>query len=72
MIVPEGSWVEEARGHPRKLVALVVGLVLVGSGHQLLLWLGLALSSVAVGQLAAYWGDETDSSVERRAAAEGE
>lgn|GEM_PF-5655104 len=67
MIVPEGSWVTEARGHPRKLGALVVGLGLVGIGGPMLWWLGLALSSLAVGQLVAYWGDETDPAVDRRA-----
>ncbi|WP_058997759.1 hypothetical protein, partial [Haloarcula sp. CBA1127] len=66
-VVPEGSWVEEVRGHPRKLVALVVGLGLVAAGSQVLLWPGLVLSSLAVGQLVAYWGDETDPTVERRA-----
>ncbi|AUG49508.1 hypothetical protein BVU17_18140 (plasmid) [Haloarcula taiwanensis] len=68
MIVPEGSWVAEARGHPRKLASLVVGLGLVGIGGPMLWWLGLALSSLAVGQLVAYWGDETDPAVDRRAA----
>jgi hypothetical protein len=66
VIAPEGSWVEEARGHPRKLLALAVGLGLLATGHQLLLWPGIVLSSLAVGQLVAYWGDETDSSVDRR------
>lgn len=66
-IVPEGSWVEEARGHPRKLVVLVVGLGLLATGIQVLLWPGLALASLAIGQLVAYWGDETDSSVDRGA-----
>lgn len=67
MIVPEGSWLEEVRGHPRKLVTLVVGLALVGIGGSVVWWLGLVLSSLAVGQLVAYWGDATDSSVDRRA-----
>jgi hypothetical protein len=67
-VVPEGSWVEEACGHPRKLVALVVGLGLLATGTQLLLWPGVALSSLAVGQLVAYWGDETNPAIDRRAA----
>jgi hypothetical protein len=67
VIVPERWWVEEARGHPRTLVALVVGLGLFATGNQLLLWPGVALSSLAVGQLVVYWGDETDASVDRRA-----
>jgi len=67
-VVPEGSWVEEVRGHPRKLVALVVGLGLLATGTQLLLWPGVALSSLAVGQLVAYWGDETNPAVDRRSA----
>lgn len=65
MIVPEGSWVEEARGHPRKLVGLVVGLVLIGVGSPVLWSIGIVLSSLAIGQLTAYWGDETDSCVDR-------
>jgi hypothetical protein len=49
--VPEGSWVEEDHGHPRTLVALVIGLGLLGSANQLLLWPGTVLSGLAVGQL---------------------
>ncbi|AAV44271.1 unknown (plasmid) [Haloarcula marismortui ATCC 43049] len=66
-VVPEGSWVDEARGHPRKLFGLVVGLALLATGNWVLLWPGIVLSGLAVGQLVTYWGDETDASVDRRA-----
>lgn len=45
----------------------VVGLGLLATGSQLLLWPGVILSSLTVGQLVAYWGDETDSRVDRGA-----